>query len=454
MQLKCFWFNNSLGLIATRLSLWINFMHFLSEIKLATTESFKAIFTSRKMLVMFLLGFSSGLPLLLTMSTLTLWYAQYNISIQDIGFLSLIAFPYAFKFLWAPLIDRYTLPFLGRRRGWIFAMQLCMMATIITVSFYTPESHAFLIAGICVVLCFFSATQDIAINAYQADILLENERALGGAVSVLGYRVAMFTSGSVALFIASYTSWNIAYLSMAGFMLIGVVGVFIAPSPESSATNIPKNLLHAVVLPFKEFFTRLSFKSALLVLAIIVIYKLGDALAFSLNSVFFLKGLGFSLIEIGIAYKTNALIAAILGSIVGGIIITRIGVYKGILYFSVIMACANLMYLLLALVGKSYVLMSISVAVEYFAGGLGTAAFIALLLSLCNQSFSATQFAIFSSIDSLGRIFLGPLAGFTVENYSWAMLFFLSFVIGIITTAIIYLAKKPLCKMGNLKINA
>jgi MFS transporter, PAT family, beta-lactamase induction signal transducer AmpG len=428
-------------------------MRFLSEIKLATTESFKAIFTSRKMLVMFLLGFSSGLPFLLTLSTLTLWFASYDISMQDLGYLSLITFPYAIKFLWAPLMDRYTLPFLGRRHGWILAMQVCIIFMIILLSFYSPDTHPLTIAGICVVLCFFSASQDIAINAYQADILLENERAIGGTISVLGYRIGIIISGTVALFIAFYSSWNTAYLSMSGFMIIGIVGILIAPHPDMSKITIPKNLFNAVILPFKEFFTRLSFKSALLVLLIIIIYKLGDALAFSMNSAFFLKGLNFNLIEIAIAYKTNATIFAILGSVVGAIIITRIGIYKGILYFSIIMACANLMYLLLALVGKSYVLMSLSVAVEYFAGGLGTSAFIALLLSLCNQSFSATQFAIFSSIDSIGRIFIGPLAGFTVENYSWATLFFLSFVIGLITTLIIYLAKKPLCKMGNLKIN-
>ena len=428
-------------------------MSFFTEVKLATIESFKGIFTSRKMLVMFLLGFSSGLPLLLTMSTLTLWYAEYNVSIKDIGLLSLVAFPYTFKFLWAPLMDRFTLPFLGRRRGWILAMQLCIIGSLIFVSLYNPQNHPLIIAGICVVICFFSASQDIAINAYQADILLEKERALGSAVSVLGYRTAMFTSGSVALFIAAVANWNVAYLSMSAFMIIGIAGVFLAPSTNPKQAHIPSSLQKAVLLPFKEFFSRLNIKYAILILFIIVIYKLGDALAFSLNSVFFLKGLNFSLIDIGVAYKTNALIFSILGSIIGGIIITRIGVYRGFLYFSIVMACANLMYMLLALVGKSYVLMGMSVAIEYFAGGLGTSAFIALLLSLCNQSFSATQFAIFSSIDSLGRVFIGPLAGITVAHYNWPTLFSLSFLIGVITTLIIYLAKKPLCKMGNLKIS-
>lgn len=426
-------------------------MSFIREIKLATTESIKALFVSRKMLVMFLLGFSSGLPLLLTMSTLTLWYASYNVSIQEIGLLSLIAFPYTFKFLWAPLMDRFIPPFLGRRRGWILSMQAFMILLLMIISMYNPGEHPYFIAIIGVFICFVSASQDIAINAYQADILLEKERALGSAVYVLGYRLAMFFSGTISLFIASYFNWNIAYFTMSIFMFIGILGVFLAPPTEDNEKYIPISLTKTTIHSFKEFFIRLNKKSALLILFIIVFYKLGDALAFSLNSVFFLKGLNFSLIDIGIAFKTNAMIFSLIGSIMGGIIINRIGLYKGFLYFSLIMALANLMYLALALIGKNYTMMAMSVAVEYFAGGLGTSAFVALLLSLCNKSYSATQFAIFSSIDSLGRVFIGPLAGFTVENFNWPILFLLSFMIGIFTTIIIYLSKKSICYMGNLK---
>ena len=424
-------------------------MSILAEIKRASIDGTKAIFTSRKMLVMFLLGFSSGLPLMLTLSTLSLWYAAYNIKIEDIGFLSLITFPYTIKFLWSPLMDCFVPPILGRRRGWILLMQCCLMVTIIIISLFSPDKNALFIAILAGLVCFFSASQDIAINAYQADILHEEERALGGAVSVLGFRVAMFTSGTLALIIAAYANWHIAYLSMGLLVAIGMLGVFLAPKTPN-ITELPKTLSESVWRPFKEFFQRINIRSACLILLIIIIYKLGDALAFSLNSVFFLKGLHFTLVEIGLAYKTNALIATLIGTTIGGLVIRKVGIYKGLLYFSILMACANLMYVLLAMVGKSYWLMSASVATEYFAGGLGTSAFIAFLLSLCHQSYSATQYAIFSSLDSIGRVFIGPFAGLTVANINWTTLFVMSFMIGIVTTIIIYLAKQPICRLAKL----
>ncbi|MCF6767310.1 MFS transporter [Thiotrichales bacterium 19S11-10] len=411
----------------------------------------RAILTSRKMLVMLLLGFSSGLPLLLTLSTLIAWYTQSNISIQDIGFLTMISAPYTFKFVWAPLMDRFSLSFISHRLGWVLITQLLLIITVASNALFTPETNPWTLAILNLFIAFISATQDININAYQADILKPEERALGGAISTLGYRIAMFASGAGALIIASKTSWATAYLSISLLFIIGIIGTLIAPKIKQKTEHMPQSLYQAVVFPLTDFLKRHHIRSALLILCLIIVYKLGDQLAFSLNTVFFLRGLNFSLEQVAYAFKLSAMAFTILGTLIGGLLIKRIGIYKGFLYFSFAMALANLSYAILAIVGKNFYLMMFSVAVEYFAGGLGSAAFLAFLFSLCNQNYSATQFALFSSLDSLGRVFIGPFAGYIVKNYSWVLLFLISTTIGLVVTFIIYLTRGQISSM--LKLN-
>lgn len=408
-----------------------------------------AVLGLRKMFVMLLLGFSSGLPLLLTLSTLAAWYTQAGIETKDIGFLSLISVPYTFKFLWAPLMDRFSLPFLGRRKGWILLMQILLIIFVFSNGFFTPNEHPWILATLNFIIVFLSATQDININAYQADILKPNERALGGAISTLGYRVAMFISGGGSLLLAATFSWSIAFFVIALLFIIGIFATLIAPNPQNEIQHTPKSLYDAVIFPFLEFFNRYTKKTAIFTLFIIIFYKLGDQLAFALNTTFFLRGLGFSLTEVAIAFKISALIFTLLGTLTGGIIIRFIGVFKGLLYFSFIMALANLMYMILALTGKNFMLMTISVAIEYFAGGLGSSAFLAFLFSLCNQNYSATQFALFSSLDSLGRVFIGPFAGFIAEYLGWASLFLTSTIIGIIVSISLIFSHHAFSKMTN-----
>ncbi|MCF6765370.1 MFS transporter [Thiotrichales bacterium 19S3-7] len=417
-----------------------------SKLKLLVDDIFTVI-SSRKMMVMLLLGFSSGLPLLLSISTLIAWFSQSNISTEKIGLLTLISAPYTFKFIWSPIMDRFSLPFLGRRRGWILVMQILLMITVMLNALFTPETNPWALACLNLIIAFLSATQDININAYQADILKPNERALGGAVSTLGYRIAMFASGAGALLIAASFSWHSAYIIIGLLFLIGIIGTLVAPSTQRTTEHAPKTLFKAVILPFMDFFKRNHIISAFLILILIIVYKLGDQLAFSLNTVFFLRGLNFSLNEVAIAFKFSAMIFTILGTLSGGFIMKRIGIYKGFLYFSFCMALANLCYAVLAIVGKSFYLMTLSVAIEYFAGGLGSAAFLAFLFSLCNQNYSATQFALFSSLDSLGRVFIGPVAGFVATSYSWAMLFILSTCIGLAVSMFILFSKQLIINM-------
>ncbi|WP_420810630.1 AmpG family muropeptide MFS transporter [Fastidiosibacter lacustris] len=424
-------------------------MNFSTQLKAATIDSIKGILTSRKMLVMFLLGYSSGLPLMLTASSLLLWYKEAGISIQDIGLLSLVAIPYTIKYLWSPVIDRISFKYLGRRKGWILLMQLILIFCVFLLSQFSPSSSPVMIAIIALAICFFSATQDIAINAYQTEILNEDERALGSSVSVLGYRVAMMVTGALLLIIVEYfdNNWNKGMQALIPFFTIGLLGTLLAK--EAKVTNQPKTFVDAVILPFYDFFTRRGIWVATVMLLIIVFYKFSDALAFSLNTVFFSE-LGFDKTTIAVSYKFNALIFTFIGLVLGGMLAKGFGLFRTFLWLSVLMATANLMYMWLALIGKSYYLMVLSVAIEYMIGAMGTAVLVAMIMSLVNKSFSATQFAVLSSIDSLGRVLVGPMAGWIQTHWGWSALFFVSFAIGIAIAFGIWRARRQIMLMANL----
>ncbi|MED7819041.1 MULTISPECIES: AmpG family muropeptide MFS transporter [unclassified Francisella] len=413
-------------------------------------EKLTAPFKQAKMFSMFILGYASGFPLMLTASSLFLWYKDNGIETKDIGFLTLIAIPYTFKYLWAPLLDKIKIPKLGRRKGWILLTQIVLILLIAAMSRFSPANSPFIIAFIGFLICLTSATQDIAINAYQTEVLTESERALGNAVAVMGYRIGMLVTGSIVLIIVQQlnNNWNLAWLTMILFFIICPLYTLILK--ESECKESPNSFKDAYILPFIEFFTRQGFYTAFIIIIIIIAYKLADAIAFSLNSLFFVD-LGFDKTTIAIAYKAFALIPSLVGLVVGGLIAKKIGVYKSFLYFSIIMACANLTYALLAIVGKNYFLMVSSVAVEYFCGAMGTAILVAMIMSLVNVKFSATQFAILSSIDSLGRVLIGPIAGYIQSLYNWEGLFIFSFIVGIIVSIVIYLFKEKIKLMANLR---
>jgi len=388
-----------------------------------------AVYTHRRVVLLLALGFSSGLPLALTSGTLQAWATVEGVSLQHLGFLTLIGSAYTLKFLWAPLVDRFVPPFLGRRRGWVLVTQLLLAAGIASMSLFDPAAHMVWLAALAVLVAFLSATQDIAFDAYSTDVLHQSERAAGAAMKVLGYRLAMVVSGGLALIAADqWLGWPGTYLAMGGIMALCALATLAAPEPDIVA-RAPRTLRDAVVLPLLEFFRR---RGAVTLLLLIVLYKLGDAFAGALSTTFLLRGAGFSLSEVGAVNKVFGLSATIVGALVGGALMTRLGLYRALLWFGVLQAVSNFGYWMLALAAPHIALMAAVVAVENLCGGLGTAAFVALLMALCRQEFSATQFALLSALSAIGRTYLaGPLTPRLVENLGWPTFFALTVCIAV-----------------------
>lgn len=373
----------------------------------------------KKMLLILLLGFASGLPLGLSASTLQAWYAMDGVNMVTIGFLALVGQPYVYKFLWSPVLDKYRLPFLGLRRGWMISTQLAIILVLVLMSFMQPATSPYQLAFLALCLTFLSATQDIAIDAYRTELLTVQERGMGTSMAVTGYRIAMLVSGGLTMIIAHYSSFSFTYLLMAGLMSVGVFATFWGKEPMHYREK-PVNFLIACIEPFKEFFSR---KHAVYLLAFIVLYKLGDAFAGSLTTAFLLKGVGFTLVEVGYINKTIGLVSTLLGVFVGGVVMVRLGLYRSLLGFGILQALTNLLFYILAVVGQNVPLLILTVFSENFSGGLGTAAFMALVMSLCNARFTATQFALLSSFSAIGRVFVGPAAGYLVQSVGWAEFF-------------------------------
>ena len=370
------------------------------------------------------LGFSSGLPLALSGGTLQAWLTVEDVDIKTIGLFSLVGLPYTLKFLWSPLMDRFVVPIFGRRRGWIVLSQLALIGLILGMSVTSPQNGLWFLALLVFCLTFVSASQDVAIDAYRTELLRERERGMGAAVSVTGYRVAMLVSGALALILSEYLGWRATYMLMALIMSIGVVAVWLGPEPEDPGTP-PASMKDAVEGPFKEFFSRTGVWS---LLALIVLYKLGDAFAGSLTTTFLIRGVNFSVGEVGAINKGMGLASTIIGALFGGVLMARLRLFKALLIFGILQAVSNLSFMVLALVGKSYPLMIFTIAFENLAGGMGTAAFVAFLMILCNHSYTATQFALLSALASLGRVFVGPLSGVLVDGMGWTVFFFTTFL--------------------------
>ena len=381
------------------------------------------IFTQRNTLILLLLGFASGLPLALTSGTLQAWMTVENVDLKTIGIFSLVGQAYVFKFLWSPMMDRYTPSFFGRRRGWLILTQLLLVASIFAMGYLDPAKELFWLAALAVLIAFASASQDIVFDAYKTDLLPAAERGSGAAVSVLGYRLAMLVSGGLALWIADrYLGWQHMYWLMAGLMLIGVVATILAPEPEVSEPA-PRTIEIAVVAPLKDFFSR---NNAWLILLLIVMYKMGDAFAGSLSTTFLIRGVGFDAGEVGLVNKTLGLLATIFGALYGGMVMQRLSLFRALMIFGILQAVSNAGYWILAVTDKHIYSMGAAIFFENLCGGMGTAAFVALLMTLCNKSFSATQFALLSALSAVGRVYVGPIAGWFVEAHGWPLFYLFS----------------------------
>lgn len=344
--------------------------------------------------------------------------------VTTIGFFSLVGQAYVFKFLWSPLMDRYRLPFLGRRRGWMLLTQIALVVLILALGCLTPQSDLWLMAAIAMLIAFFSASQDIAFDAYKTDVLSAEQRGNGAAISVLGYRLAMLVSGGLALWIADYyIGWQSTYWLMALLMVVGIIATLWAREPDT--TPSPKTLKLAVVEPLRDFFGR---NNAWLILLLIILYKMGDAFAGSLSTTFLIRGVGFLPGEVGLVNKTLGLFATIIGVLIGGILMQRLTLFRALMLFGILQALSNFGYWILAVTDKSLVTMGSAIFFENLCGGMGTAAFVALLMTLCNKSFSATQFALLSALSAVGRVYVGPVAGVLVKHYDWAIFYLFTIV--------------------------
>ncbi|TSA12374.1 MAG: MFS transporter [Betaproteobacteria bacterium] len=382
------------------------------------------ILRSPRVAAVLLLGFSSGLPLALTGGTLQAWLTVSGADIMTIAWFSWIGIPYLLKFLWSPLMDRYVPPLLGRRRGWMLLTQLSLVVGIVGMAISPPNANLWLLGCLALWVAFASASQDIVIDAYRTDLLPAAERGMGAAVSVLGYRLAMLASGGLALILADQIGWRLTFFAMAGLMGVGIVTSVVAPEPAVRVTP-PRSLREAVVEPLKDLLSR---PGALQLLALIALYKFGDALAGTLTTAFLLRGVGFSLTDVGTINKALGLVSLLAGGLVGGLLLVRMSLTRALLLFGVLQAVSNLSFALLAWAGKSYPLLVFAVGFENLASGMGTAAFVAFAMALCNHSFSATQYALLSALASLGRVLFGPLTGGMVETLGWANFFVLTFV--------------------------
>lgn len=391
-----------------------------------TTPSLIQTLANRRIGIMLPLGFASGLPLALTAGTLQAWLTVVGFDLKTIGIFTLVGLPYALKFLWAPLMDRLVPPWLGRRRGWMLVMQLGVAVGLAAMALTGPGQRPEILGALALLVAFLSASLDIVFDAYRTDVLLRPERGFGAAVWVNGYRCALLLASAGALLLADYIGWQNTYLLLAGLMATGVITIFASPEPSESSIP-PASLAEAVGGPLKELFAR---PGVLGLLALIVLYKIGDAVAASLQTAFLIGGMGFSVSEVGYV-KGLGLGATLIGALAGGVAMAKLGMVRSLLLFGLLQAVSNLGFMWLAWMGKSYAALTTSILVENVTGGMGTAAFVALIMSLCNHRYTATQFALLSSLEALGRVFSGRPSADLVGMVGWTQFFFWSFLIAL-----------------------
>ena len=370
------------------------------------------------MLVTFFLGISSGMPLLVTGSTLQAWMTDEKVNLAVIGMFSLVGLPYTVKFLWSPFLDRYIPPFLGRRRGWMLICQILLMLAIGSFYLVRPAESPWIVAILAVIVSFFSASQDIVIDAYRRELLRDEELGLGASFASNGYRIGMLISGAFALFLADRIPWNYVYLLLAASLFIGIITSFLGPNPDGQIIP-PKSLREAVIEPFADYFRR---RGAFEILAFILLYKVGDVMAANMTTPFILK-IGFSKTDLAVVAKTFGIIAIIGGGLAGGILLLRIGLLRALWIFGILQAGSTLAFSALASVGHNYYVLVATVAFENFTSGMGASAFIAFMASLCNRKFTATQYALLSSLMGIPRVIVASPTGYLAEWFGWVHFF-------------------------------
>lgn len=390
----------------------------------------------RKMLICVFTGFASGLPLYFVLTLIPAWLRSFELDLKTIGAFALIQFPFAWKFLWAPLLDAYTLPFLGRRRGWLLTTQVVLVLAMAAFGFTNPQHDLGLIIALCLCLTLFSATQDIVIDTFRREILSDAELGLGNSIHVAAYRIAGFVPGALSLILADFMSWQSVFLITALFMLPAIAMTLVVQEPPLSAAA-PKTLEDTFTLPFKEFFNRKGVQHALLVLAFIFFYKLGDSMATALATPFYLD-MGFSMTQIGLIAKNAGLWPMIVAGIIGGIWMVKLGINRALWIFGFVQIITILGFVYLASYGhfdtidtKELVLLAAVIAAEAIGAGLGTAAFVSFIARETNPAYTATQIALLTALSAFPRTFINATTGFLIDNMGYYHFFWLCFFLAI-----------------------
>ncbi len=385
---------------------------------------------SKRLLIVFLLGFSSGLPLALISSTLQAWYADVGMSILATGALSLLGLPYVYRMIWGPLLDRYSLLPMGKRRSWIIVMQSLLLVGFNIMAWFSPNTSPQVMAVLGFVLACFSATQDVAIDAHRTEYLPQNEHAIGASIAVFGYRLALLIAGGVALIIAQHYGWTIAYRVMGFLMVFGIIATLLSPEPSLPIKN-HTSLSVAFIAPIKELFSR---PGIVFLLLFIFFYKLAEAFTTTTSGIvmpFLIQGIGFSLDTIAYVNKMMGIVAILVGGLTAGILLMRWSLYRALLVFGLLQALTNVFFIALALVGKNVTLFAVAVVCDNFAAGMGSTALVALFMRLVDQRFTGTQFSIFVGLSMLPRMLSGPVAAVLQSWFGWVGLYQLSCILAL-----------------------
>ena len=384
------------------------------------------------MLVCVSLGFASGLPLFIIYNLLSAWLRASGVDLKAIGLFALVGFPYTWKFVWSPLMDRFSVPGvarLGRRRSWMLVTQILNLGVVFAVGQFDPKTELSIVVALVATLAFLSASQDIVIDAYRREYLPDEEQGSGTAIFVNAYKLSTLVPGSLALILSDHLPWGTVFLITALFMLPGIITTLIVGEPTTQGAP-PKNLREAVVLPFREFVQRRGWNYALLILLFIFLYKLGDSMATALATPFYID-LGFTRTQIGLVAKNAGLWASLAGGLLGAIWLAQTGVNKGLWVFGVLQLIAILGFALLAKMGLNVWVLGWVIGAEAFAVGLGTAAFTAFIAQTTDPRYTATQFALFTSLSAVPRTFINATTGFIVAETGWFDFFLICFVLGI-----------------------
>ncbi len=403
---------------------------------MSTNYKLKEIIFNKRMLACVILGFSSGLPLYLLFQLLPAWLRSEGIDLKTIAVFALIQLPYTWKFIWAPLMDRYNLiaP-LGRRRSWMLVTQIALFFTIIAYGFFEPTLNITSIAVISTLVAFFSASQDIVVDAFRREILSDEELGLGNSIHVNAYRVSGLVPGSLALILSDHLPWSSVFWIVALFMIPGILMTLFAAEPHRASA--PKSLIASVVEPFTEFIQRAGLKHALLVLLFILLYKLGDSMATALATPFYID-MGFSKTDIGAIVKGSGLVMQIIGAFVGGFWMLKVGINRGLWVFGMIQLVTILGFAWLAHAGPfnnvgviERGMLAVVIGAEAFGVGVGTVAYVAYMARETNPAYTATQLALFTSLSAVPRSIFNALTGGMVEALGWEMFFYVCTLLAI-----------------------